>query len=219
MPVNPAEAMRNATPKQAASGGAIIGLIIGAALAGVYVNEGGYADHPNDRGGKTMYGVTEKVARSYGYKGDMRLLPKSCDAEHPVCANRIYTDQYIEAPGFMPMASIEPAVLDELVDSAVLHGPARPSRWFHIAINGECRTRFTVPRRPDAVTYKAYEDCAAALGKVKLCVGVLNRMDAAQEAFFRSIVANNPSQRVFLRGWLRMRVGNVKRSKCGHGVG
>lgn len=215
MPISPAEAMRNATPKQAASGAGIIGLIIGAALAGVYVNEGDYSNHAADRGGATRYGVTEKVARAAGYKGDMRQFPKRCDIEHPVCADKIYTDSYINLPGFMPMASIEPAVLDELVDSAVLHGPARPSRWFHIAINGECGTRFTVPRRPDAVTYKAYEDCAAAVGKAKLCVGVLNRMDAAQEAFFRSIVANNPSQRVFLKGWLRMRVGNVDRRKCG----
>lgn len=212
MPVSPAEALRNATPAQKGAG---IALIIAAALAGVYVNEGGYADHPNDRGGKTMYGVTEKVARTYGYTGPMRDFPKRCDATHPVCADRIYSDAYIDRPGFMPFASLEPAVLDELVDSAVLHGSSRPSRWLHLALNAECGTKFTVPRRVDMVTAKAYEDCAAVVGKVNLCVRILDRMDGAQSAFFYSIVANNPSQRVFLKGWLRMRVGNVDRRKCG----
>lgn len=213
--ISPAEAMRR-HPKTA--GGVGIAAIIAAALAGVYVNEGGYADHPNDRGGKTMYGVTEKVAREYGYRGEMRVFPKHCSATAPVCADRIYTDSYIEKPGFMPMAAIEPAVLDELVDSAVLHGPARPSRWFHLAINAECRTQFAVPRRVDAETIVAYRICAENVGKGRLCVRVLDRMDAAQEAFFRSLVANRPSQRVFLKGWLRMRVGNVDRTKCGKGL-
>lgn len=39
--------------------------------------EGEYADHPNDPGGKTRYGVTERVARRHGYSGPMRELPKS----------------------------------------------------------------------------------------------------------------------------------------------
>lgn len=37
--------------------------------------EGGYSDHPSDPGGKTMYGITERVARSFGYTGEMRELP------------------------------------------------------------------------------------------------------------------------------------------------
>lgn len=38
-------------------------------------NEGGYSDDPADNGGKTRFGVTEKVARNWGYKGDMKELP------------------------------------------------------------------------------------------------------------------------------------------------
>lgn len=38
-------------------------------------NEGGYSDHPSDTGGKTMYGVTETVARQWGYQGAMKDLP------------------------------------------------------------------------------------------------------------------------------------------------
>ena len=41
-------------------------------------NEGGYTV---DNGGKTMYGVTEAVARAWGYQGDMRNLPKQTAME------------------------------------------------------------------------------------------------------------------------------------------
>lgn len=44
-------------------------------------HEGGYSDNPADPGGKTMWGVTERVARSWGYTGDMRDLPRSVAKE------------------------------------------------------------------------------------------------------------------------------------------
>lgn len=40
-------------------------------------NEGGYSDYPADTGGRTMWGITEAVARAHGYTGDMRDLPQS----------------------------------------------------------------------------------------------------------------------------------------------
>ncbi len=37
--------------------------------------EAGYVNNPNDPGGATRWGVTERVARSYGYTGDMFDYP------------------------------------------------------------------------------------------------------------------------------------------------
>jgi lysozyme family protein len=49
--------------------------------------EGAYSNHPKDRGGPTMYGVTERVARRHGYTGDMKDLPLDL-------AERIYLEDY-----------------------------------------------------------------------------------------------------------------------------
>ncbi|MEJ2768075.1 glycoside hydrolase family 108 protein [Mycetohabitans sp. B46] len=39
-------------------------------------NEGGYSYNPQDPGGETMWGVTQRVARAWGYTGSMRDLPR-----------------------------------------------------------------------------------------------------------------------------------------------
>lgn len=49
--------------------------------------EGGYSDHPHDRGGRTNHGVTETTARASGYMGNMADLTQQQ-------ARDIYYQQY-----------------------------------------------------------------------------------------------------------------------------
>lgn len=53
----------------------------------IIAREGGYVNDPADSGGPTRYGITEKVARQHGFKGDMRDFPHSL-------AYCIYADRY-----------------------------------------------------------------------------------------------------------------------------
>lgn len=200
--------------------GGAVALAIAATLSAIYVNEGGYANHAADRGGETMHGITEKVARQWGYTGAMRDFPKLCSPSQPVCADRIYTVSYIDKPGFRPFAAIEPALLDELVDSAVLHGPSKPGGWLQLAMNALCGgAKLKVDGQVGPRTVAAYQNCQNEHGRFRACVMILDRLDDAQLAYFDRIVMRNPSQRVFYRGWTTRRIGNVDRRKCGKGVG
>lgn len=52
-------------------------------------HEGGYVDHPDDPGGATRWGITERVARANGYTGRMQDLPQETAK---VIARREYWD-------------------------------------------------------------------------------------------------------------------------------
>ncbi|HEE0576381.1 TPA: hypothetical protein R6358_002680, partial [Klebsiella pneumoniae] len=45
-------------------------------IEGIFGKEGGYVDHPSDKGGSTRWGITQTTARAHGYIGDMRNLPR-----------------------------------------------------------------------------------------------------------------------------------------------
>lgn len=77
-------------------------------------HEGGYANHPNDPGGETMWGVTKRVAREYGYEGEMKSLPLET-------AKQIYRSLYWkEEYDVIPYS-----VAFNLFDAGVNHGHKR----------------------------------------------------------------------------------------------
>lgn len=178
--------------------------IIGAAIA----LEGGYVNHKADPGGETNMGITVQVARENGYTGPMRTLPREV-------AESIYYDRYLVAPGLAPLISIDAAVTEELFDTTVNMGPARPSRWFQDGINALCGTRLAVDGQIGARTIAAYSACQKEAGAVKLCGRMLDRLDTKQRAEYAHLVRVNPSLGVFHKGWIAHRIGNVDRGKCG----
>lgn len=181
---------------------ASVAIIIGA----VFALEGGYVSHPSDPGGPTNLGITERVARANGFRGDMRNLSRSE-------AFAIYEREYIRKPGFLPLVEIDPVVAEEVVDTGVNMGPARPTRFFRQAVNQVCRTRLPITDSIDWVTIKAWEDCRANLGR-RSCVAMLESLDRQQLAEYDRLVRVNPRLQVFYRGWVNHRIGNVKRSRC-----
>ncbi|MCE6415139.1 hypothetical protein KSA69_17050 [Acinetobacter baumannii] len=82
------------------------------ALKRVLQHEGGYVDHPSDPGGETNYGITKSVARQYGFKGSMKVIPMDI-------VERIYKDQYWNA---MSCDSFPFSIAFQLFDAAVNHG-------------------------------------------------------------------------------------------------
>ncbi|MFV2379277.1 glycoside hydrolase family 108 protein, partial [Escherichia coli] len=83
--------------------------------------EGGYVNHPDDRGGPTKWGITEKVARAHGYRGDMRDLTRGQALE-------ILEADYWYGPRFDQIAKLSPDIAAELCDTGVNMGPSVATR-------------------------------------------------------------------------------------------
>jgi lysozyme family protein len=179
-----------------------------AMIAATIAIEGGYVNHPADPGGETNMGVTKVVARKHGYDGPMRTLPREV-------AESVYYEQYIVAPGLEPLIAIDAPVTEELYDTGVNMGTTKPARWFQQSIGELCGTRIVPDGKVGPGTIAAYAACQQKQGATPMCVSMLNKLDGKQKAEYERLVSVNPKLRVFLRGWIANRVGNVDRRKCG----
>jgi lysozyme family protein len=184
--------------------GAVALAIIGAAIT----LEGGYVNHKADPGGETNMGITVAVARDAGYTGPMRTLPREV-------AESIYYQRYLVKPGLEPLIALDAAVTEELFDTTVNMGPPRPSRWFQESINEICATRIAADGRIGPQTIATFAACQTRIGATRLCRATLDRLDAKQRAEYDRLVRVNASLAVFHKGWVKHRIGNVDRKKCG----
>lgn len=99
-----------------------------AAFARTIGHEGGFSDDPVDRGGKTRFGITETVARAYGYAGAMDKLPFAI-------AKAIYRERYWDYLSLDAVASLYPALAYKLFDAGVNCGQANAVKWLQIGLN------------------------------------------------------------------------------------
>ncbi|MEG3167499.1 glycosyl hydrolase 108 family protein [Sphingomonas sp. LB3N6] len=189
---------------KAAGGIAAIAL---AMIASVITIEGGYVNHAADPGGETHMGITKVVAVQNGYTGPMRTLPREV-------AESIYYQRYLVGPGYAALVPIDAAVTAELFDTTVNMGPARPSRWFQQSTNYLCGTKLVTDGRVGPGTIAAYRACQGKLGATSLCVSTLVNLDRWQGMEYARLVRVNPKLKVFYKGWVAHRIGNVDRARC-----
>jgi len=177
-------------------------------IAGVIAVEGGYVNHAADPGGETNMGITKRVAVEAGYTGPMRTLPRSV-------AESIYYRDYLVRPGYEPLIAIDAAVTEELFDTTVNMGAPRPSRWLQQSLNTICpSTMVTVDGKIGKGTVTAFKSCQTTIGAITFCNRMLDSMDAKQRGEYDRLVRVNPTLKVFHRGWVNHRIGNVSRAKC-----
>ena len=161
--------------------------------------EGGYSNHPADRGGPTRWGITERVARKHGYSGDMKTLPREK-------AVAIYRQEYAIAPGFVAVAEIFPKVGEELFDTGVNMGPARPALWLQEWLNAlNAGGKYWPDLKEDGdigpatiSALKAYKALRGPEGEARL----LAALNGDQAVRYKQIARGNPAQEAFLYGWL-----------------
>lgn len=185
-----------------------ISALIGAMIASIVYIEGGYTDDPYDPGGQTKYGITEKTAREFGYKGKMKDLPLET-------ANEIYKVLYVEQPGFDQFIEINPAIAHKLIDAGVNVGTARVTVWLQRALNTFSQNGKNYPViAVDGIlgpnTLKAYKALEQVRGKEKACKLILKTLDGYQTNYYLSLTQYNR----YITGWIDKRIENIPLDQC-----
>ncbi|WP_411289887.1 glycoside hydrolase family 108 protein [Sphingorhabdus sp.] len=166
--------------------------------------EGGFVDHPADKGGPTIWGIAEAVARRQGYMGPMALLQRSV-------AVTIYKQLYWQAPGFDRLHQIAPKVAEELFDTGVNMGTATAIGSLQRALNalnrnGRDYSDITVDRKIGLITLRAVQAFLQKRGTLGEHV-LTKAIDALQGAYYVRLAEARPAQEAFLYGWLTKRIG------------
>lgn len=165
--------------------------------------EGGYVDHPADRGGATNWGITTAVARADGYHGPIRDLPRQRAAA-------IYERVYWRAPGFDRIAARAPALAAELFDTGVNMGTATAIGFLQRALNALNRGQNDYPdcvvdQAIGARTLAALDAFLARRGRDGERV-LVKAIDALQGERYLALAERRPANEAFLYGWLAERV-------------
>jgi len=165
--------------------------------------EGLYSDDPLDRGGPTMYGITQAVARANGYAGDMRNLPLGV-------AQEIYRRQYWELLRLDDVAAISREIALELFDTAVNCGAATAGRYLQRALNAFNRQQadygdVTVDGIIGPMTVFSLRRFIALRGYDGDKI-LLEALNALQGEGYIALVEERPSAERFVFGWFKNRV-------------
>jgi hypothetical protein len=93
----------------------------------IHDREGGYADHPHDRGGCTKYGITKRTLSEWrGREVTCEDVSRMEEAEARAILKRIYLE---------PWHLVEhPRLRELLFDCGVLHGVPRTRKWLQQAL-------------------------------------------------------------------------------------
>jgi lysozyme family protein len=180
--------------------------------------EGGYVNHPADRGGPTRYGITEAVARAHGYAGAMAQLPRDEAAA-------IYRRLYWLRPRFDQVARRSPALAAELFDTGANMGPAVAATFLQRALtalnrNGKDYPDLVPDGRIGPATLAALDGFFAKRGSSPTAGSgggdqqrtngeavLLRALEALQGERYLRLAERRPANEAFLYGWLANRIG------------
>jgi hypothetical protein len=152
--------------------------------------EGGFVNHPNDRGGPTNFGVTQRNLAAWRGRvtsvDDVRNM--SVDEAKQIFRTNYYTRPKIDRLPLM----LQPIVFDMSIN----HGPGTAIKLLQQVLC-DCGHACDTDGGIGDETLHCARAAADSLGNT-----LQNRLVDRRVALFEAIVAGDASQAVFLRGWL-----------------
>lgn len=153
-------------------------------IDGILEREGGYTEHPSDRGGPTNFGITA------GVLGEWRHLGRQATREEVKTlkvdeARVIYQTRYVAPFLWVPFEELRIQLVDFGVNAGVSTAIKALQHVLHVPEDGIAgdRTQRALKEWPWFLTH--------------------NALVAARAIHSMRIVARDKSQQAFLAGWLR----------------
>lgn len=179
-----------------------------ALIDAVIDREGGFVDHPADKGGPTCFGITQAVARAHGYAGPMQLLPRSEAAA-------IYQRLYWTRPRLDEVAARSGRLAAELFDTGVNMRPAVAVTFLQRALtalnrNGRDYPDLVPDGRVGPATLAVLDQFLIERGKTSGETVLLRSLEALQGERYLRLAEHRPANEAFLYGWLANRIGEVR---------
>jgi len=153
--------------------------------------EGGYVNDPLDRGGATNKGITQKVYDSYRAKKGLENQSVRYIAQTEV-EDIYYNNYWLKGKCNDLPSKVAVAHFDTCVNSGTNRGAKILQKILGVTVDGLIgnKTLAAVKKYSELILMNKYLD--------------------ERIAFLNRIVANNPTQKKFLRGWL-YRVENLRK--------
>lgn len=176
-------------------------------IEGVIGREGAYTNNPNDPGGATIWGITEREARANGYVGAMQSMPRDT-------AKMIYLKKYVRNPGFADVLAISEPIAEELIDTGVNMGPPiailflqRILNAFNnngrdypdIGVDGVLGHKQTLPALQAFLTKRGADGVTV----------MLRALNALQGERYIELAEKNAKLEAFTFGWFRTRISEA----------
>ena len=165
--------------------------------------EGDFSDDPSDSGGATKWGITESVARAFGYSGEMQDLPVSL-------ARVIYQQNYWDLLKLDRISEISDDISSELFDTAVNCGVGFAGISLQRSLNAFNRNGRDYPDlvvdglvgRMTVTAFRALIDKRGLDGETVL----LRALNSLQGARYIELAESRPKDERFVRGWFLNRI-------------
>jgi lysozyme family protein len=162
-------------------------------IAAIIKKEGGYVNHPADKGGPTNYGITAMSYAEYFKRQAGNINKGEIKAVTPQLAEKIYYTLYYVRPGIdLLPEQIQPLMLD----MAVNHGRSGSVKILQTALAQAGISADNIDGLIGKKTIMAAFKAVQLLGN-----HFINDLVNCRLNYYQEIINTDPSQAVFKDGW------------------
>lgn len=166
-----------------------------------------YTNNPNDSGGPTKYGITLNALSEYREKQVSAIDVENLTREEAIA---IYTQKYINKPGFNSLVDLDYTVALECIDTGVNMGPSTATKFLQRALNsfsdnGSKWAKIDIDGQCGPATIDAIHSMQLLRGQEGMAVLAI-LLNCIQGSRYLDLVESNAKDGTFIYGWIKNRI-------------